>query len=58
MTENSSSGGMRQPQNNDPRRTPNPPRRASKEAFGPAKTPKSSPHAAIPPEKLTAENDK
>jgi hypothetical protein len=58
MTENNSSGGTRLPQNNDPRRTPNPPRRASKEAPGPAKRPKSSPDAAIPPEKLTAENDK
>jgi hypothetical protein len=58
MAENTSSGGTRQPQNTDSPRAPDPPRRASKDAPGPANTPKSSPDAAIPPEKLTAENDK
>jgi hypothetical protein len=58
MAERSSSGGKRPPQNTDLRRTANPPQGASKDAPGPAKTPKSSPDAAIPPEKLNAGNDK
>jgi hypothetical protein len=58
MAERSSSGGERPPQITDPRRTANPPHGASKDAPGPAKTPKSSPDAAIPVEKLNAGNDK
>jgi hypothetical protein len=57
MAERSSSGGKR-PQTIDPRRTANPLKSTAKDAPGPAKTPKSSPDAAIPPEKLNAGNDK
>jgi hypothetical protein len=58
MAERSSSGGKRPPQNTDPRRTANPSKGASRDAPGLAKSPKSSPDAAIPPDKLNAGNDK
>jgi hypothetical protein len=57
MTDRKSSGSKSPPQNSDPRRTSNPPT-GSKSAPETENTPKSSPNAAIPPDKLNAENDK
>jgi hypothetical protein len=53
-----SSGGQPPRENTDPRRTANPPTGSRKGVATPAKTPKSSPDAAIPPEKLNAANDR
>jgi hypothetical protein len=46
------------PQNSDPRRTSNPPTSGSKSPPATENTPNLSSDAAIPPDKLTAENDK
>jgi hypothetical protein len=53
-----SSGGQPPPENTDSRGTANPPTGSRKGVAPMAKTPKSSPEAAIPPEKLNSENDK
>jgi hypothetical protein len=58
MDDRRPSGGKKPPQNTDPRRTADLPTGGSKAAAGAEKSPKSSPDAAIPPEKLNAENDK
>jgi hypothetical protein len=58
MAERKSSGSKSQPPNIYPRGTPNPPKKDSKSGPGTGTTPKSSPDAAIPPDKLNAENDK
>ncbi|MBV8849777.1 MAG: hypothetical protein JOZ16_09375 [Methylobacteriaceae bacterium] len=58
MTDGKRHGSTPPQQNNDPRRTSNPPSGDAKRAPATEKTPKSSPDAAIAPEKLNAENDK
>jgi hypothetical protein len=59
MAERKSFGGKMPPQNTDPRRqAPNPATRESKSVAATENAPKSSPDAAIPPDKLNAENDK
>jgi hypothetical protein len=58
MAEQKSSGSKPLPQNIDPRRTSNPPTSGSETPPATENTPKSSSDAAIPPDKLTAENDK
>jgi hypothetical protein len=58
MADRKSSGGKQPRQNADPRRTSNSPTGGSKSAAATENTAKSSPNAAIPPEKLNAENDK
>jgi hypothetical protein len=58
MADRKSPGDEHPPQNTDPRRSSNPPTAGSKTSSKVENTPKSSPNAAIPPEKLNAENDK
>jgi hypothetical protein len=58
MPDRKSLSGKKPPQNADPHRPPNPPAGGSKAATMTENTPKSSPDAAIPPDKLNAENDK
>jgi hypothetical protein len=58
MDDRRPSGGKKPPQHTEPRRTANLPTGGSKAAAGTENTPKSSPDAAISPEKLNAENDK
>jgi hypothetical protein len=58
MADRKSSGSKTPPQETDPRRPQDPPVSGSEGAPGTQKTPKSSPDAAIPPDKLNAENDK
>jgi hypothetical protein len=52
------SGGQAPRENTDPPRATNPPAGSRKGVAATAKTPKSSPDAAIPPDKLNAQNDK
>jgi hypothetical protein len=58
MADHKPSGSKLPPQNTDPRRTSNPPTRRSKSPPATENTPKSPSNVAIPPDKLTAENDK
>jgi hypothetical protein len=58
MPDPKSSDAERPQENADPRGTPNPPSARSKPAAETTKPPKSPANAAIPPDKLNAENDK